>query len=65
MAGQSSGPLVVGVDLGGTKILSGVVDADNNILGRAKRSTPAKEGGRRSSRRSSSASTEAASLRPD
>jgi glucokinase len=36
---------VVGIDLGGTKILGGVVDADNRILGRAKRSTPAKEGG--------------------
>jgi glucokinase len=45
MAVQSSGLPVVGVDLGGTKILCGVVDADNNILGRAKRSTPAKEGG--------------------
>jgi glucokinase len=45
MAGQSSGAPVVGVDLGGTKILSGVIDADNKILGRAKRSTPAKDGG--------------------
>jgi glucokinase len=36
---------VVGVDLGGTKILAGVVDADNRILGRGKRNTPAKEGG--------------------
>src|SRR4051812_22560729 len=45
MAGQGSGPPVVGVDLGGTKILAGVVDAENRILGRAKRSTPAKEGG--------------------
>jgi glucokinase len=42
---QGDGRSVVGVDLGGTKILSGVVDADNRILGRAKRSTPAKEGG--------------------
>jgi glucokinase len=33
------------VDLGGTKILAGVVSADNRILGRAKRNTPAKEGG--------------------
>jgi glucokinase len=36
---------VVGVDLGGTKILAGVVSADNRILGRGKRNTPAKEGG--------------------
>jgi glucokinase len=33
------------VDLGGTKILVGVVSADHRILGRAKRNTPAKEGG--------------------
>ncbi len=42
---QGDGSSVVGVDLGGTKILGGVVDADNRILGRAKRSTPAKDGG--------------------
>ena len=35
----------MGIDLGGTKILVGVVGADNAILGKAKRSTPAKEGG--------------------
>src|SRR5256885_17211860 len=45
MVGQGGGPPVVGVDLGGTKILVGVVDAENRILGRAKRPTPAKEGG--------------------
>jgi glucokinase len=45
MSKASGGPLVVGIDLGGTKILSGVVDAENRILGRSKRSTPAKEGG--------------------
>ena len=39
-------PPVVGIDLGGTKILAGVVSADNQILGRAKRTTPAQEGGR-------------------
>lgn len=44
MADQASGPPVLGVDLGGTKILAGVVDAENRILGRAKRPTPAKEG---------------------
>jgi glucokinase len=45
MAERDGGPLVVGVDLGGTKILAGVVDAENRILGRGKRTTPAKEGG--------------------
>lgn len=44
MTSASSGPLVVGIDLGGTKILAGVVDADNQVRGRAKRATPAKEG---------------------
>jgi glucokinase len=36
--------IVAGVDLGGTKILAGVVDRESRILGRAKVSTPAKEG---------------------
>ena len=45
MTWPGGGPPVVGVDLGGTKILAGVVSADNRILGRAKRNTPAKEGG--------------------
>ncbi|WP_165226229.1 ROK family protein [Aquisphaera insulae] len=45
MAGQGSGAPVVGVDLGGTKILAGVVGPDHVILGRGKRNTPAKEGG--------------------
>jgi glucokinase len=45
MTGPTTGPLVVGIDLGGTKILAGVVDRDHHILGRAKRTTPAKEGG--------------------
>ncbi len=44
MAGQGGGRPVLGVDLGGTKVVAGVVDARNAILGRAKRSTPAKEG---------------------
>ena len=30
--------------MGGTKILTGVIGAGNEILGRAKRPTPAKEG---------------------
>lgn len=45
MMWQGGGPPVVGVDLGGTKILAGVVSADHRILGRGKRNTPAKEGG--------------------
>jgi glucokinase len=44
MASQGSGPPVLGVDLGGSKVLVGVVDAENRLLGRAKRPTPAKEG---------------------
>jgi glucokinase len=38
-------PPVVGIDLGGTKILAGVVSAQHEILGRAKRATPAQAGG--------------------
>jgi glucokinase len=45
MSEKSNGPLVVGVDLGGTKTLVGIVDAQNRPLGRAKRATPAQEGG--------------------
>jgi glucokinase len=45
MARQGDGPPVVGIDLGGTKILAGVVSGDHRIMGRAKRTTPAKEGG--------------------
>ncbi|MEW4567212.1 ROK family protein [Tautonia sp. JC769] len=45
MTTHAEGPLVLGIDLGGTKILAGVVDAENQILGRAKESTPAREGG--------------------
>jgi glucokinase len=45
MSSRSSVPPVIGIDLGGTKILVGVVDRNNEILGRAKCSTPAKDGG--------------------
>jgi glucokinase len=45
MTWQGNDPPVVGIDLGGTKILAGVVAPDHSILGRAKRTTPAKEGG--------------------
>ncbi|RUL89389.1 ROK family protein [Tautonia sociabilis] len=44
MTMPSEGPLVLGIDLGGTKILAGVVDAENRIVGRSKVSTPAREG---------------------
>jgi glucokinase len=46
MPEQRENPLVVGIDLGGTKILAAVVAADNTILGRAKAPTPAHAGGR-------------------
>ena len=46
MADKASGRPVVGVDLGGTKILAAVVrGGEEKILGRSKKSTPAKEGG--------------------
>lgn len=45
MSGNGSGPIVVGIDLGGTKILAGVIGPENQILGRAKRPTPAAAGG--------------------
>lgn len=44
MTATAEGPLVLGIDLGGTKILAGVVDARNVIVGRAKEPTPAREG---------------------
>jgi len=46
MTSKGARPPVVGIDLGGTKILAGVVSGDHQILGRAKRTTPAQEGGR-------------------
>ncbi|MGC8780760.1 MAG: ROK family protein, partial [Anaerolineae bacterium] len=39
MAKQTKDQYVVGIDLGGTKILAGVVDAKGKILGQAKRPT--------------------------
>ena len=44
MTGQGGGPPVVGIDLGGTKILAAIVGAGNQVLGRAKVPTPAQEG---------------------
>jgi glucokinase len=37
-------PFVIGVDIGGTKILSAVVDGANTVRGRGKRATPFKAG---------------------
>jgi glucokinase len=45
MSANGGGPPVVGIDLGATKILAAVVGSGNEILGRAKRPTPAQEGG--------------------
>ncbi len=45
MADRADGALVAGVDLGGTKILAAIVDAEDRVLGRAKASTPAAQGG--------------------
>jgi glucokinase len=42
---RNSLPPVIGIDLGGTKILVGVVDGHNEILSRAKCPTPARDGG--------------------
>jgi glucokinase len=44
MSAQNGDRPVVGIDLGGTKILAAVVTAENAILGRAKVPTPAHEG---------------------
>lgn len=45
MANRTGKRLVAGIDLGGTKILAGIVDSEHNVLGRAKSPTPAAEGG--------------------
>jgi glucokinase len=45
MSWQGDGPPVLGIDLGGTKTLVAVVGSNQRILGRAKRTTPAKDGG--------------------
>jgi len=39
-AGPSSRDLALGIDLGGTKVLAGVVDGRNRVLGRGKLKTP-------------------------
>ncbi|MEI7923784.1 MAG: ROK family protein [Planctomycetota bacterium] len=45
MTRKANDSLVLGVDLGGTKTLVGVVDANHQVLGRGKLSTPARQGG--------------------
>ena len=35
--------LAIGVDIGGTKVAAGVVDADGRILARLRRDTPAQD----------------------
>jgi glucokinase len=46
MVDKASGRPVVGIDLGGTKVLAAVVHTgDEAILGRSKKATPAREGG--------------------
>jgi len=42
---DDNSPLMVGVDLGGTKILAAVLGPNQRVLGRAKRPTPAESGG--------------------
>ena len=37
---MSDGPLSIGVDIGGTKVAAGVVDASGVVLRRARRDTP-------------------------
>ncbi len=44
MATSEAVPLVLGIDLGGTKILAGVVDPEHQVSGRSKVSTPAASG---------------------
>jgi len=44
MANQAAQQPVIGVDLGGTKILAAVVDGQSRILGRAKKKTKAERG---------------------
>ncbi len=44
MAAASGGPVFVGIDLGGTKVLALAADADGAVLGRAVASTPAADG---------------------
>lgn len=46
MTGQSDETLTLGIDLGGTKILAGVIDRQDRVIGRAKVATPAREGAR-------------------
>ena len=42
---MGSSPLVVGLDIGGTKLNAGLITADGDVVARARRATPASEGG--------------------
>jgi glucokinase len=44
LSDTGTAPYVVGMDLGGTKILAGIVDAEGRLLAEAKRATKASEG---------------------
>ena len=48
-----NGNLTIGIDVGGTKVLGGVVDESGNILEKARRDTP-RQGDRKSTRLNSS-----------
>jgi glucokinase len=41
--GKTTVGLTIGVDIGGTKVLAGVVDPDGNVLTQARRETPAED----------------------
>jgi len=41
--GPVAGPLAIGVDIGGTKVAAGVVDADGRVIARARRLTPSRD----------------------
>ncbi len=37
---MADGPLAIGIDIGGTKVAGGIVDADGRVLARSRRDTP-------------------------
>jgi glucokinase len=41
-APASDGPLAVGIDIGGTKVAAGIVDAHGHVIARARRETPSR-----------------------
>jgi glucokinase len=42
-AATATGPLAIGVDIGGTKVAAGVVDVQGRVLARARRLTPSRD----------------------